>query len=554
MTQKCKDVAPRVSRLAIAVAALGAGSLAGHVAAFQVETGSQDWSVRFDNTLRATAGVRMGDRKANISENSSFDESDYKFDRGDFVTKRVDLLTELDVTFQDRYGFRVSAASWYDDAYSDTDVEKSPNSAGTSYQNNKYSGYTKRYYRGPSGEILDAFVFGRFDLGGHYTSVKVGSLTEIWGESLFTATQGISYGQSPTDGLKAATNPGIEAKETFLPLTQIASSMQLTDDLSVGLQYFLEWKPGRLPEGGTYLGASDIIQFGPNVGRQDYLGPDDRIGKNDNNYGLALRWAPEWLDGTLGLYARRFDDKNSWQMLASPTSTRPVYAEDVKLYGISLSKNIGGASVGVDLSYRKDTPLNSNANGNPFTGPVLSPDGEGARGDTLHVVTNAQYVLSQTKFFDSMSLAGELVYSHLDKVTHNPSFYKAKGYSANCPGTDEILSGCATTDYYSIQFSASPAFNQVFPGWNLSTPVSVGYGLKGNPQTLAGGNPEGAGNYRVGLNFTINEQHQLELAWTDYLVKSRRSTGAAGTSTYSLVNGAAYEDRGWLSLMFKTAF
>ena len=41
-----------------------------------------------------------------------------------------------------------------------------------------------------------------------------------------------------------------------------------------------------------------------------------------------------------------------------------IYKDDVDLWGISLAKNIGGVSVGAELSYRDNTPLNSQVLGN----------------------------------------------------------------------------------------------------------------------------------------------------------------------------------------------
>ena len=46
------------------------------------------------------------------------------------------------------------------------------------------SPYTKRYAKGPSGEMLDWFVFGNFDVAGVPVSARLGQHTAYWGESL----------------------------------------------------------------------------------------------------------------------------------------------------------------------------------------------------------------------------------------------------------------------------------------------------------------------------------------------------------------------------------
>src|SRR5690606_16123942 len=131
--------------------------------------------------------------------------------------------------------------------------------------------------------------------------------------------------------------------------------------------------------------------------------PDKR-----GDFGLMLKWSPEWLDGTLGLYYRNTSDilpnlalqptaVGMPQLLSGVVgSYNQFYVDDIDIYGISLSKNIGGVSVGVDLNYRENMPLASvPATVNPLApagtpGFVSSFDGDNAvaRGKTLHAVVN----------------------------------------------------------------------------------------------------------------------------------------------------------------------
>ena len=77
--------------------------------------------------------------------------------------QRLDLYSEFDIVWRSDYGARLSVAGWYDDAYHDTDVEQNPALAylPSSYRDKEYSNLTERFYRGPSGEVLDAFVFAK---------------------------------------------------------------------------------------------------------------------------------------------------------------------------------------------------------------------------------------------------------------------------------------------------------------------------------------------------------------------------------------------------------
>src|SRR4030095_2570987 len=185
-----------------------------------------------------------------------------------------------------------------------------------SYINHQYSDYTKKYYQGPNGELMDAFVFGKFDLGAVPTSLKAGRHTLYWGESVFLGgnLHGIAYAQNPLDLQKGFATPGTEAKELFRPLNQISRPAQITDKVAVAAQYFLEWQDFRYPEGGTYTGPVDFVFNGPDrqflspalgfAARGNPIEPDQK-----GEWGVSTRWSPAWLDGTMGLYYRNFSDK-----------------------------------------------------------------------------------------------------------------------------------------------------------------------------------------------------------------------------------------------------
>ena len=211
-----------------AMAAVLAAALSGGSAlAFEIDTGNPDLSIRWDNTIRYNLGLRVEGRDNNIGNSAVSDEGTYSFNTGSVVTNRIDILSELDVVYKKRVGFRVSGAGWYDGAY-DGNSASNPNPPLVnipSYVNRQYTPYTKRFYHGPSAELLDAFVFGNFDLGTAPTSLKAGRLSLYWGESLFLGgnLHGIAYAQNPLDLQKGFATPGSEAKELFRPLGQVTA-------------------------------------------------------------------------------------------------------------------------------------------------------------------------------------------------------------------------------------------------------------------------------------------------------------------------------------------
>lgn len=641
----------RLSLLASAI--LAASIPAAH--AFEVDTGSEDWAVRLDNTVKYNYGVRTESANKRMLGTPNNNDGDYNFRKaGTTVTNRVDLLTELDVVYQGGMGFRVSAASWYDQAYDNTGSNSNPyvngndavsgmvgqhplvggftNRDGLGNSSAHLSNYAKRYYSGPSGEILDAFVFYSTEVGEESLfSAKAGQHNVFWGETILNPVHSLSYGQSGLDLAKLAASPGIEAKELFVPRNQLSTSFTLNSEWTFGAQYFLDWSAARLPEAGTYYGTSDLLGEGAqsfllghtatppgflgqdaltNVRRGDDNTPDDR-----GDWGVMAKWSPEWLNGTLGAYYRNTSDILPQAVLdarsltvagrtcgfggqggavctlvesLAGTSYNLSYGDDIDIYGLSLSKEFAGVSVGSDLNVRQNMPLASipaliSATGpgglaaglgllparTAGTGVVTDLPGEGdsmaATGDTLHWTINGLVAIAETPLFDSASLLGELYYSNLLSLdSQNEALYKGED---TYRGIDK-----PTRDNWGLAVNFTPTWYQVFPGVDLSAPMSINVGLDGVSPVVAGG-AEDTGNYSVGMSAAIYNQYYVDLKYVDSFGETQKCENGAtdgttpnaldGTERYTCYaggyssfsgGGATGEDRGAVYLTLKTTF
>lgn len=552
------------------VCVLATSALAPGVAgAMEIPTGS-DWSVHWDNSFTWGLGMRAQDVQSKYGNNPVFQNSEYKFDKaGDIVTNRLSLLTELDVAHGDDYGFRISGSIWKDFAYTNK-FETNPGNFGpgipysavSANPSGRYSSYTNRFYH-EGAELMDAFVYSNFSVADMPISVKAGRFTEFWGNSLYAGFQGISYSQSPIDLIKGTTAPGSQVKELFMPRAQLSGRIALNREFTIGGTYALEWRAARFPEGGTYLGIADPFFVGGETLGTAYRGHDTEPKNVNNNFGLQARWAPDFLEGTLGFYFRRFDE-------AFPTTTALVgidstgsayyhlpYAKGVHLYGISLDKSIGSLSTGFEASYRQGTGLFSTP------GSVSLVDGEqGAKGDTVNLVANALYGLPRTSVFDTGSLVGEIAYTHLVKVTHGKSMYQGMGYACSTGGLSagqDEGDGCATRDNVSATVSFTPQWLQVFPGVDLSMPTTVGFGIYGNGQylgTQSTGSSAGTVSYTIGVAADIRQQYNIKLAYNGYYsATGATSTNLNGEQYYSTGRGNfMWNDRSWVSLVLKASF
>lgn len=525
-----------------------------------------DWAVNWDNTISHNLGMRAQGINPGIGNNPAFAESDYKFSHaGDIVTNRISDLSEFDAVFKDKYGFRVSASIFKDFAYGDgvsthpgNFAPGVPYSSLNSYQNNQYSSYTERYYQ-QGVQLLDAFVFGRFDLGGHNTTVKLGQLTAYWGNALFFGSQGINYSQNASDNIKGSSQPGSQAKELALPRPQALISTQITPTISVEAQYLLRAVNNLDPEGGTYLGSAGFLFNGPQllegaIPRGPNFGPSN----TNPNYGIKTSWSPDWLRGTLNAYYRRFDEVQPWAPLfgvdqAGATNYHLAYATDVHLYGVSLEKQIGNFSTGFEVSYRQHTALNS------ASGPLPSdPAGtQGARGNTINVIANMVGGLTPTPLYQTGSFTFEVASTHLTSITSNGALYNGTGNPLGCP-TGNKWDGCSTRNSVAVAGTFDPTWLQVFPGVDIDMPIFLEYGLYGNTASLGSSTGQGTFLYTAGIHALVKNKYNVTLQYNGYHAHSSggNTSGSGGAASYYASGNGLYfyNDRGWVSLTLQMAF
>jgi hypothetical protein len=530
------------TRLVLKTSVLAASMLLadGSATAFEFDTGTPDLRGTWTNITGYTLGVRAQAPRQYIID-SVAGGSELKFGQGQINTSRFSLLSELVLKYQNNYGLRLSGDAWYDPAYGASEAKVNPILGASGYANNEFSSYVKRYYRGPSAELLDAYAFGNFFLGDVPINPRVGRHTQYWGEAVFSNTYAVSYSQSPIDGIKGSTNPGAEIKTLFLPLNAVSLQSQVTPSLSVGAQYFLEWAPTRLPAGGTYFGAVDFLFQGPNQLPVPGGRALPQIGsvepKKMGNLGLNTQWNVAPLQTKFGFYYRKLDDYLPWvapEIMAS--GYRLVYPQDTQLFGVTAAREIAGASVGAEISYRKNTSLSPSG-----INPV---NHQGPSGNTWNAVLNAIWSLDKTRFYDTGSAIFELTFNHLSAVTSNPAQFNGVGY-----GTCTYKwNSCATQNFVGAAYRVDPQWLQVFPSVDIDMPFFVSYGVYGNAANN-GGDFQAAATYSPGVNFKFRGKYDLSLNYEGFYARTRRE----GPLVFANGN-AAYNDKGWFFLTFKAGF
>jgi len=192
-----------------------------------------------DPRLIATANGGTG-RSPNI------DDGNLNWDV-DRVSSAWKVVSEFALD-RDNYGLFVRGSALYDymveeDKSERTDISESgKNLAGA---------YTR---------LLDAFVYGRWDLSGHELEVRAGRQVVNWGESTFIQG-GINNAINHFD-VSALRVPGSELREAYLPQEMLKVSYALTDNVTAEAIAIFDWDKTEPEPVGSYFAANDFVPRG----------------------------------------------------------------------------------------------------------------------------------------------------------------------------------------------------------------------------------------------------------------------------------------------------
>lgn len=405
----------KMKKLSLAVAAAGMFGMSG---ANAIEFNFGDVSAQIDNnvsygvawrTEKPDAGQVMSYNGALLGvpgKGSSFnyDDGTLNYKRGDMYTNILKWSGDLEVKYQN-FGTFVRARAWYDQAI----MDETP-------RFREFNKATKSY-AGKGAEILDAFVWGDFEVAEVPINVRVGRQVISWGESTFI--QGGINSVNPLDA-SAFRRPGAEIKEGLLPVNMAFTSIGITANTTLEAFYQLEWEKTRTDPCGTFFSTIDFVAdgcgpviLGGSANELDMLAfrdqeiangvplsqrvspmterIEDAQPKDDGQFGFALRTYTDIFGGAeFGIYYMNIHSRlpyisgvltnqdrigalggpagstASVNPNASYDTYRPLYQisypEDVQIMGVSIATSLpNGASIAGEISYRPDMPMQHNA-------------------------------------------------------------------------------------------------------------------------------------------------------------------------------------------------
>ncbi|MBI1262930.1 MAG: DUF1302 family protein [Rhizobiales bacterium] len=330
----------------------------------------------FDTTVSVGTTMRVSGRDCRLigtsnggcyASGTNQDDGDLNFDKYDFTSASITMTNELAVDWQN-YGafFRVNA--YYDPLL---------NSDGGTRRTNLSDSAKREIARGV--DLLDAYGYGLFDIGGHSVSVRLGQQAISWGEALFTIG-GVNQ-INPLDASKIR-QAGSDIKQATIPTPSIDVTTNLWSGVSLETYYQFIWRQTQSDPVGTFFSKSDPAGSGAQgiflasdpgaVGTAAYAAylekRDNRTPRRSGQWGAALRYFDDDLGAELAAYYIHyhlktpiigFTGRKTISLPGPVVSVRPYayfeeYVPDMDLFGASFNTSLFGSALGGEISYQPE--------------------------------------------------------------------------------------------------------------------------------------------------------------------------------------------------------
>lgn len=425
------------------------------------------------------------------------------FDRWDPVSTVLKATADIDLSYKN-YGAFVRGNAWYD-----YELEKGNRPVG-----NAANGYTPgeplgdssfpREQRFSGAQLLDAYVYGEWDVAGMPVGVRAGRHALAWGESMLLGG-GINV-INPYD-VAALRRAGSQLKEALLPVGMVSLSAGLTNELNLSAFYQYEWEATRLDQCGTFFSVFDGIQEGCTTidfgaGAPILLG-DFNKPENGGQYGFAARYFAAPLNTEFGAYYVNYHNRTPIIGMGSAGRYQIVFPEDVQVIGLSAATSLGGKSVYGEVAYRLDQPVQRDVPGVLFGGTAN-------RGydnfNSWNLILGSMFSVPRFLGSDELSVTAEVGYNRTQGL----------------PGGN--VYGNTTSSAWGYSLFASMTYSDAFLGINVVPSLGLNHAVNG---VSADGNyVKGTVAATLGVQFEYLKNYVLDINYTANMGKKKDASGA----------------------------
>jgi len=438
-------------------AALSVGVTTGAQAA-EFGTPLEDLNGSWDTTLSVSTVQRVQSSSNDIICDSNggnayscnYDDGTLNYGTGT-VSEQLKFLSEIQLDYKN-IGLFVRGTGYYD--------FKADNTDRTSLSKEAKDDVEKDL------RMLDAYLYGRFDIGSMPAEVRVGKQVVNWGESTFFLSGMSALNIFDTAKLRGA---AVNLREGLLPQHQVYASISPTDNLSLEGFYQYKWNRTQPDAVGTWFSSNDFAArgaefvmlgfgqwsdqgtdwtplggfFDPNF-QHVPRAPSDQP-KDDGQYGFALRYfMPDFLGGTeVGLYYANYHSR--LPVLSGRSGTQAGFGNGT---GVAFASIATAQALGSGLS---------------FDAAVATGTAQGlgaaalAGGDISASEMNSWATVAANTALGGGSISG------LAGQLASDQFAKTASYRAEYPEDIKIYGATFSTDLFGIAWQGEYTYKQDTP-------------------------------------------------------------------------------------------
>ncbi|MER1046244.1 DUF1302 domain-containing protein [Pseudomonas aeruginosa] len=478
--------------------------------------------VEYSAMYRTAKAERVVQDGQNLFANAN-DGSEY-YSRG-LVANEYKITSELNLRYQDSGAF-VRGSAWYDTQLMDRPPTGGSNPLHNTDSDERYPS-DLRNRNGHGSRLLDAFIYSGYELNGLPLNVRLGRQVINWGEGIYYAdglnvVNPVDVGRIvlPNASLKEALLPsnmlsvqmGLSnslSLEGFYGLEWRGNQVMPTGAFLNNSDVFGKGTNGLLVDLREQLAGAGIPEsLVPGLNGEDgvvavaHYGRE-RDARDSGQFGVALRYMAEELNNTeFSLYYLNYHSKvpflsmrpgashgcsqggggrfaslcslaNALDPASVPmvdglalldgTSYDLIYPEDIRLFGFTVSGNLGDTNLALELTYRPNAALEPSMDyewQQLVTGALQQGGGSGApvdlgkfgyvgsapidlyqRGEMFTSSLSAVHIFGPTLGLDDLLLLGELASNHVPGLSDTANYaYLSSfswGYTLNLTGTLE---------------------------------------------------------------------------------------------------------------------
>lgn len=227
-------------------------------------TGSLDTTLSYGRLWRV-----QGRDKSNDDINTN--DGNRNFDTG-LASEVYKITSELEANYQN-YGVFMRGNAFYDtqlmDKRNDYYDNNNPSQPSQNFPNDDRFTDQTRDIAGHHIEMLDAYVYGSWDVAQMPLTARLGRQVFNWGEGMFY--RGGINTTNPVDAARFRL-PGAEVKEVLMPVEAVSFNIGLTDSLTLESFYQTNWKETRIDPVGTFYSQTDLFADGGNTAYNNFSG------------------------------------------------------------------------------------------------------------------------------------------------------------------------------------------------------------------------------------------------------------------------------------------